>query len=247
MKKWIARLTAVLTAGMCLCTGLSLPASATDAATLQQYETEVLIQVNRERAAYGLDPLYTAASIQLAAERRAAECITSFSHTRPDGTSCFSILDDYNLSWSYVGENIAMGYSTPQAVVNGWMNSAGHRANILSENFQYLGVGAAENGVLCWSQMFMSSPKLSGAYIPTKQGVTGDADYDGEVGINDAYLTLRAYSVVSAGASLPMNDLQKSNCDIDHDNTISLQDALRILTYYSYTSAGKTISWNSIS
>lgn len=86
MKKWIARLTAVLTAGMCLCTGLSLPASATDAATLQQYETEVLIQVNRERAAYGLDPLYTAASIQLAAEKRAVECITSFSHTRPDGT-----------------------------------------------------------------------------------------------------------------------------------------------------------------
>lgn len=93
----------------------------------------------------------------------------------------------------------------------------------------------------------MSSSKLSGAYIPTKQGVTGDADYDGEVSINDAYLTLRAYSMDSAGASLPMNDLQKSNCDIDHDNTISLQDALRILTYYSYASAGKTVSWSSIS
>lgn len=89
MKKWIARLIAVLTAGMCLCTGLSLPAAATDAATLQQYETEVLIQVNRERAAYGLDPLYTAASIQLAAENGQWNASPAFPTHAPTAPAVF--------------------------------------------------------------------------------------------------------------------------------------------------------------
>ena len=201
----------------------------------------VLDIVNQERGKEGLAPLAMDESLLESAMLRAVETCLDFSHTRPTGQDCFTA----NAKAS--GENIAAGSTSATGAMNQWMNSAGHRTNILNENYQYLGVGAAENGVLYWSQMFMSSPKLSGAYIPTKQGVTGDADYDGEVGINDAYLTLRAYSVVSAGASLPMNDLQKSNCDIDHDNTISLQDALRILTYYSYTSAGKTVSWSSIS
>ena len=59
-------------------------------------------------------------------------------------------------------------------------------------------------------------------------------------------MTLRAYSMVSAGAELPMCNLQQQNCDIDGDGSITLQDALNILTYYSYASAGKSIQWSDL-
>jgi uncharacterized protein YkwD len=88
---------------------------------------------------------------------RAEELIQSFSHTRPDGTSCFTAFDEFGVDYRAAGENIAAGQKTPEDVVNSWMNSSGHRANILSENFTAIGVGVAEdvNGTLYWVQMFI--------------------------------------------------------------------------------------------
>ena len=91
-----------------------------------------------------------------AAHIRAKEIVRSFSHTRPDGRSCFSAAADSGVSYRTAGENIAYGYATPQQVVNGWMNSEGHRKNILSASFTGIGVGCYEhNGVLYWSQFFI--------------------------------------------------------------------------------------------
>lgn len=128
--------------------------------TLENYESEVLRLVNEERAKQGLSALKTETKLSQAATIRAKELPTLFSHTRPDGQSCFSVLEEIGIStYRSCGENIAAGYETPKEVVDGWMNSPGHRANILSEKYTYMGLGICKTtgGMeYYWAQMFMS-------------------------------------------------------------------------------------------
>ena len=120
------------------------------------YETEVLRLVNAERARYGLAPLSMDDGAVKVAHLRAKEIVLSFSHTRPDGSSCFTAAKEFGVTYSAAGENIAYGYATPAQVVNGWMNSEGHRKNILSASFSKIGIGCYESrGVLYWSQFFI--------------------------------------------------------------------------------------------
>lgn len=129
------------------------------------------------------------------------------------------------------------------------MNKPNMRSCVLDEKWDYLGISVLYNGNYYSSQIFGNcegTTFLEDGVFPNSLDVTGDADYDGTVDINDAYLTLRAYSMVSAGAELPMCNLQQQNCDIDGDGSIALQDALNILTYYSYASAGKSIQWSDL-
>ncbi len=122
----------------------------------QSYADEVIELVNIERANEGLSPLEKREDVCALADIRAEELTEEFSHTRPDGRSCFTVFTDANVRWSALGENIAAGYRTPQAVMNGWMNSEGHRANILSSNFTGIGVSMYEqNGVKYWVQLFI--------------------------------------------------------------------------------------------
>lgn len=118
----------------------------------QEKLTRVLELVNIERQKAGLNPLEYYHAGQSAADIRAAEIIESFSHTRPDGSSCFTVFDEFNINYRSVGENIAYGYPTPEAVVEGWMNSEGHRANILNASFTHLIVGYNNN---YWVQLFI--------------------------------------------------------------------------------------------
>jgi uncharacterized protein YkwD len=77
-----------------------------------------------------------------------------FSHTSPTYGSPFRMMKSFGITYRSAGENIARGQATPQAVVNAWMNSSGHRANILNSSFTHIGVGYAENGRY-WTQMFI--------------------------------------------------------------------------------------------
>ena len=120
------------------------------------YENEVISLVNSERAKVGLQALSADSGAVDAAHIRAKEIVQSFSHTRPDGRTCFTAASDSGVSYRTAGENIAYGYATPQQVVSGWMNSEGHRKNILSSSFTKIGVGCYESsGVLYWSQFFI--------------------------------------------------------------------------------------------
>ena len=122
----------------------------------EAYEDEVIRLVNAERAKYGLSALTKDNGATKAAHVRAKEIVKSFSHTRPNGTSCFTVAKELGISYRSAGENIAYGYSSPKQVVNGWMNSEGHRKNILSSSFTKIGVGCySSRGVLYWSQFFM--------------------------------------------------------------------------------------------
>lgn len=119
------------------------------------YAAQVVSLVNAERAKHGLSALTVSTKVQQAAQTRAGELKSSFSHTRPSGASCFTALTEAGVSYTRAGENIAYGQSSPAAVVQAWMNSSGHRANILSRDFTTIGVGyTVVNGTAYWSQFF---------------------------------------------------------------------------------------------
>lgn len=120
------------------------------------YLQRVLELVNEQRAANGLAPLTLNSELCSNAAVRAAEIVGVFDHTRPDGSSCFTAI---TVPYMAAGENIAAGYPSPEAVVEGWMNSPGHRANILSNSYTELGVGyyydAGSPYKYYWVQLFV--------------------------------------------------------------------------------------------
>ena len=122
---------------------------------MKSYVEQVVELVNMERAKVGLPALTMSQDLNNAAQIRAVETVQSFSHTRPDGSSFSSVLKENGISFRGAGENIAWGQRTPEAVVNAWMNSEGHRANILNKNFTSIGVGYYLNGSTpYWVQLF---------------------------------------------------------------------------------------------
>lgn len=125
-------------------------------ADVHPYIKKVVDLVNAERAKEGLSPVILDSKVQAAAQVRAMECEKLFSHTRPDGSSFATALKEQNVSYRRAGENIAWGQRTPQQVVTGWMNSPGHRANIMNPNFTTIGVGFYQNakGTNYWCQLF---------------------------------------------------------------------------------------------
>ena len=132
--------------------------SGSGSVSASAYATRVVELVNAQRAAYGLSALAMDGALMTAAQIRSDECITYYGHTRPDGSSCFTVLDQCGVSYRGAGENIAAGYVTPEDVVNGWMNSPSHRENILDPEFTRIGVGysysaGTEYGSY-WSQCF---------------------------------------------------------------------------------------------
>lgn len=126
-----------------------------DADILHEYARRVVDLVNEERAKAGLSEVKLDMDVTAAADVRAREIKQSFSHTRPDGSSFSTVLQQQGVSYRGCGENIAWGQRTPEQVMNGWMNSEGHRANILNKNYKNIGVGFyQENGVNYWVQLF---------------------------------------------------------------------------------------------
>ncbi|MBP3542673.1 MAG: hypothetical protein J6J86_00435 [Lachnospiraceae bacterium] len=120
------------------------------------FAAQVIDLVNIERAREGLKPLTYDAAIEQAALVRAKEIQTSFSHTRPNGSSFSTALKEAGVNYRRAGENIAWGQRTPEEVVNAWMNSPSHRANIMNANYGRIGVGHLTNarGTSYWAQLF---------------------------------------------------------------------------------------------
>lgn len=108
--------------------------------------------VNQERIKAGVKPLKFNNDMYKAAMVRAEECEKSFSHTRPNGTSCFTALQEAGVKYSFAGENIAWGYGTPKDVMEAWMKSEGHKNNILNPDFTDFACGTYKSGD--WTQFF---------------------------------------------------------------------------------------------
>lgn len=128
------------------------PGDTTEATFAEQ----VVKLVNEERAKAGLNELTIDKNIESAAIVRAKEITQSFSHTRPNGSNFSTVLKEQGISYRGAGENIAWGQTTPEEVMKAWMNSEGHRANILNSKFTKIGVGHYENakGTDYWAQLF---------------------------------------------------------------------------------------------
>lgn len=122
----------------------------------KSFAEQVADLVNKERAKAGLSPLAFDKEISSAAMVRTKEIETSFSHTRPDGRRFSTVLTDNGIKFRGAGENIAWGYVSPEKVMEAWMNSAGHRANILDPDYKKIGVGYNKNlsGKSYWTQLF---------------------------------------------------------------------------------------------
>ena len=122
-------------------------------------ENKVFELVNIQRVSNGVQPLAYNWQLARVARYKSTDMATKgyFSHTSPTYGSPFVMMENFGLSFSSAGENIAYGQMTPEDVMNAWMNSPGHRANILGANFTQIGVGYCtnSNGVPYWTQQFI--------------------------------------------------------------------------------------------
>ena len=125
--------------------------------SLSGYADAVVKLVNQERAKAGLKSLSVNQAAAAAANVRAREIEGAFSHTRPNGSSFSTALKEQGASYRAAGENIAYGQRSAEQVMEGWMNSSGHRANILSAQYTAIGVGVSRSasGTLHWVQLFI--------------------------------------------------------------------------------------------
>ncbi len=123
---------------------------------VRAYEQEVVRLVNAQRAQNGLKPLAENWELSRVARYKSADMAGKryFSHESPTYGSPYQMMRNFGISFRSAGENIAYGQRTPAAVVGAWMNSSGHRANILSSSYTQIGVGYHEAGNY-WTQMFI--------------------------------------------------------------------------------------------
>lgn len=133
----------------------------TDRGEVSSYAQNILDLVNAERKKQGIPALELSNKLDNLAVMKAKDMVNKgyFDHTSPTYGSPFNMLQTYGVTYQSAGENIAAGQRTPQEVMNAWMNSSGHRANILNRNYTQLGVGKATGGSygVYWVQLFIGT------------------------------------------------------------------------------------------
>ncbi|WP_303836069.1 CAP domain-containing protein [Ruminococcus flavefaciens] len=204
------------------------------------YAEQVVKLVNEERTKRGLQPVKALISMNKAANIRAKEIAAYFDHVRPDGRSGLTAIEDAGLSWWWIGENIAAGQPNPQEVMKDWMNSEGHRNNILKANCKYIGVGYyVDNGCPYWVQLFLDSSE-SYTDFPAIKVIQNEVklekgDINGDKAINsiDASEVLTEYASVSAGRGSRFSASQVTAADLNGNNRVDAVDASMILGIYA--------------
>ncbi|GIN86130.1 hypothetical protein J6TS2_25160 [Heyndrickxia sporothermodurans] len=123
---------------------------------ISKYSQQVIDLTNKERSKQGVPALKADTQLSSVAQKKSQDMQKNhyFSHTSPTYGSPFDMMRDFGVKYKNAGENIAQGQQTPQEVVNAWMNSSGHRKNILNKDFTHIGVGFEQEGNH-WSQMFI--------------------------------------------------------------------------------------------
>lgn len=132
------------------------PKTEQSASQLSAYEQKVVDLTNQERAKSGLPALQVDTTLSKVAREKSLDMQRNnyFSHTSPTYGSPFDMMKKFGITYKAAGENIAKGQRSPEEVVNAWMNSEGHRKNILSSNFTHIGVGHVADGNY-WTQQFI--------------------------------------------------------------------------------------------
>lgn len=127
----------------------------------QSFEEQVVTLTNKERAKQGLKPLTMNWELQRVARIKSEDMRDKnyFDHNSPTYGSPFDMMKNFGIKYTSAGENIAAGQQTPEAVVKAWMESPGHRANILNSSYNQIGVGYAKGGSygIYWTQQFIKN------------------------------------------------------------------------------------------
>lgn len=138
-------------------TATAQPAQPTQSSSsVSAYEKKVVELTNVERAKQGLAPLTLDTELSKVARTKSQDMKNKnyFDHNSPTYGSPFDMMKSFGISYRAAGENIAMGQTTPEQVVQAWMDSPGHRANIMNSSFTHIGVGYVASGNY-WTQMFI--------------------------------------------------------------------------------------------
>ena len=124
---------------------------------LSEQAKEMITALNKLRTDHNLTTLELSTDLTKIADLRAIELVEKFSHTRPNGSSCFTILKENSVTYSIAAENLAKGYTNVDDVLKGWYESDGHRENLLHESVRKVGIGYYTNpadGITYWVQIF---------------------------------------------------------------------------------------------
>ena len=239
----------------CLLSAVALlaytPLSASANYYTADYEREaqqIMYLVNLQRIANGVPPLMTNYGLLSCAKLRAQEIPVRFSHTRIDGTSCFTVFRMINTEYSAAAENLAASSeNTPEKIVQIWLESkAGHRETMLDPTYTHAGVGVVEiDGVVYASQLFMlPKSEMEESYFPedTTPKVTGDINNDDIVNVGDAVEILMDSAQAGTTGETSFSEEQVKNCDFNMDGVCNSEDASYILQYASYIGAGGELS-----
>ncbi|MEC2359410.1 CAP domain-containing protein, partial [Bacillus atrophaeus] len=130
--------------------------TASDASSVSAYEKKVVELTNAERQKQGLKPLQIDEKLSKSTHAKSQDMKDKnyFDHQSPTYGSPFDMMKSFGISYKTAGENIAQGQKTPEEVVKAWMNSQGHRENIMNPSFTHIGVGYVESGNY-WTQQFI--------------------------------------------------------------------------------------------
>lgn len=245
MKKW-KKFVFGLLFGTMICFLLPKPVLQTDAAApfdVNEFIDIASANINAMRMENGLEPLQTAPLLQEMCQERADELTKSYSHSRANGDAWYTILTDYGIDTNcFAGENIAAGYDTPEGVVEGWMNSAGHRRNILNTNYEYFAVGVSyyendpEYYFYYWDLILLSSDSgFEDSYTPlatvipeTEQTTTTTVT---SLLSSNLTTTITAMITVPKTSTTLAYDYNYGDCNTD--GVVDLRDAIFLGKYLS--------------
>ncbi len=239
IKKMISLLSALVMTVVCI--NFPMKSEGSDEPDLKELAEQIIVLVNEARVAEGLNPVYAVPYLCDMSCVRARECISKFSHERPDGSSFIDIVDYSLVPWALTAENIAAGMSTPEDTFNQWKNSPKHWAAIMNPDYTHIGVGVAyepNSGYeWYWEQMFvkLDSKKcpdgvLDGQYFPDKYKIVPKAagDLNGDAVIDSFdYVLLKQY----LAKEITFNPLQVESADLLMDGAITYSDAAYLKKY----------------
>lgn len=230
----------------------ALPAAAANQADAQTIRDNIEImvsQINDARVQEGLQEVYIVPQLNGYAQVRADEISGLFTHDRPDGTTCFTVIKNDGFFYNIAAENIAAGNETASATFEQFMNSQRHRKNILTPDMTHIGIGYCfDPEIVCqpddyvyehyWSMFLVgvydadANPVAQeGQYIPVRE--KGDADGTKKIDAADAARIL-TYSAQNSAGDTPRTTQQfRDAADVNGDGWINALDAHIVLTYAS--------------
>lgn len=218
--------------------------AADDSFDVQNFVELASVQINQMREENGIPPILTAPLLQEMCGQRAEELITLYSHSRPNSMPWYTILEEYGINMNCMaGENIAAGYNTPESVVEGWMNSDGHRKTILNENYDYFAVGVyyKENDpdyyFYYWDLIFFSSESsFENEYLPmqittTTEATTTETTTTTMEATTTETTPTTTEAITTETTKIIENDVIYGDCNLD--SKVDLSDIILLNKYLS--------------